>query len=297
MGGEDSEVGPETSELLLEAANFDPLDRAPDAHGGSGCARSRPPAGRKASTRTRRRRRRTLRDAAVRRARRGARGPATTDVEDGLPARPVVRLRPELVERLVGHRGLARGAARAAPVARVRGRRGGGDRADVARAGRHPAGRPRRGGRALPPRRGAADAPEPGGDRRAADEGAAAAPAGRGRLRRRGVPRGVHVDARPARRGADRAARSRSRPRWRRCARTSSSVSSSRRSATATPGSSGSRCSRWRGSSSLPTGSCPTSRGTSAAITDDGFFGAKGAAETLYRALHVEPGLRARHGP
>jgi phenylalanyl-tRNA synthetase beta chain len=100
MGGEDSEVGPETSELLLEAANFDPLtvlrtsrrlrlrtesstrwEKGVDPHAAAQAATY-------------------AAQLFVELA--GASWTGATDVENGLPARPVVRLRHELVERLVG---------------------------------------------------------------------------------------------------------------------------------------------------------------------------------------------------
>ena len=47
----------------------------------------------------------------------------------------------------------------------------------------------------------------------------------------------------------------------------------------------------------LPTdGQLPDEPWHVAAITDDGFFGAKGAAETLYRALHVDPAFEPGTG-
>jgi phenylalanyl-tRNA synthetase beta chain len=100
MGGEDSEVRPETTDVLLEAANFDPL------------------------TVLRTSRRLHLRSDASTRWEKGvdpyaaeqaavyatellvgltgARWTGTTDVRGELPARPVVRLRPELAEALTG---------------------------------------------------------------------------------------------------------------------------------------------------------------------------------------------------
>ena len=99
MGGEDSEVRPETTDVLLEAANFDPL------------------------TVLRSSRRLRLRTEASTRWEKGvdphaaeqaaayatelfvelgARWTGHTDQHAGLPERPTVRLRPELADRLVG---------------------------------------------------------------------------------------------------------------------------------------------------------------------------------------------------
>jgi phenylalanyl-tRNA synthetase beta chain len=99
MGGEDSEVRPETTEVLLEAANFDPL------------------------TVLRSSRRLRLRTEASTRWEKGvdphaaeqaavyatqlfvelgARWTGQTDQHAGLPERPTVRLRPELADRLTG---------------------------------------------------------------------------------------------------------------------------------------------------------------------------------------------------
>jgi phenylalanyl-tRNA synthetase beta chain len=100
MGGEDSEVRPETTELLLEAANFDPLTVL------------------RTSRRLRLRTESSTRwekgvdpysaeQAAVYATQlltelAGARLTAHSDVHGELPARPVVRLRPELADRLTG---------------------------------------------------------------------------------------------------------------------------------------------------------------------------------------------------
>jgi phenylalanyl-tRNA synthetase beta chain len=100
MGGEDSEVRPETSELLLEAANFDPLTVL------------------RTSRRLRLRTESSTRwekgvdpyvaeQAAIYATQlfvelAGARWTGHTDVHGELPEPPVVQLRPELPERLVG---------------------------------------------------------------------------------------------------------------------------------------------------------------------------------------------------
>jgi phenylalanyl-tRNA synthetase beta chain len=100
MGGEDSEVRPETTDLLLEAANFDALTVL------------------RTSRRLRLRTESSTRwekgvdpyaaEAAADYATRllteltGARWTGAVDVHEGLPEQPVVRLRPELADRLTG---------------------------------------------------------------------------------------------------------------------------------------------------------------------------------------------------
>ena len=99
MGGEDSEVRPETTDVLLEAANFDPLTVL------------------RSSRRLRLRTEASTRwekgvdphaaeQAAVYATelfvKLGARWTGHTDQHAGLPERPTVRLRPELADRLVG---------------------------------------------------------------------------------------------------------------------------------------------------------------------------------------------------
>jgi phenylalanyl-tRNA synthetase beta chain len=99
MGGEDSEVQPETTDVLLEAANFDPLtvlrssrrlrlrteastrwEKGVDPHGAELAARY----------------------ATQLFVELGARWAGHTDQHAGLPERPTVRLRPELADRLSG---------------------------------------------------------------------------------------------------------------------------------------------------------------------------------------------------
>jgi phenylalanyl-tRNA synthetase beta chain len=99
MGGEDSEVRPETTDVLLEAANFDPLtvlrssrrlrlrteastrwEKGVDAHAAEQAAKY----------------------ATELFVQLGARWAGDTDQRAELPARPVVQLRPELAERLSG---------------------------------------------------------------------------------------------------------------------------------------------------------------------------------------------------
>ena len=197
MGGEDSEVRDETTDLLLEAANFDAL------------------------TVLRTSRRLRLRTDASTRwekgvdpyaaeqaavyatellvAHAGARWTGQTDVHGDLPVPPVVRHRPELVERLSGLSIPLSRAGRAAAAARLRGRRRRRDGAGLAGERRQPPGRSRRGGRAVLDRGGAVDTARARRAVRAADEGAAPPPSHRGRPRRCRLLGGVHVDARPRR--------------------------------------------------------------------------------------------------
>ena len=204
MGGEDSEVRDETTDILLEAANFDAL------------------------TVLRTSRRLRLRTDASTRwekgvdpyvaeqaavyatellvAVAGASWTGHTDVHGELP-RPACRPPSAGARRAPVRAGDSRrGAGRPAAAARLRGRRRPGDGADVAHERRHAPGRSRRGGRALPDRGGAVDAARARRAVRPADEGAAPAPQGRGPARRRRLRRGVHVDAR-ARRGGQAGAR------------------------------------------------------------------------------------------
>jgi phenylalanyl-tRNA synthetase beta chain len=100
MGGEDSEVGDDTTEVLLEAANFEPLgilkssERLALRTAGSNRWEKgvdpylAEPAAKLAS--------RLIVDLA------GARLTGHVDVHDGLPERPVVRLRPERANRVIG---------------------------------------------------------------------------------------------------------------------------------------------------------------------------------------------------
>jgi phenylalanyl-tRNA synthetase beta chain len=100
MGGEDSEVGDDTTEVLLEAANFEPLgilrssDRLALRTAGSNRWEKgvdpylAEPAAVLAS--------RMLVDLA------GARLTGHADVHEGLPERPVVRLRPERASKVIG---------------------------------------------------------------------------------------------------------------------------------------------------------------------------------------------------
>ncbi len=135
MGGEDSEVTEEATEVLLEAANFEPLgilrtsERLALRTAGSNRWEKgvdpymAEPAAILAS--------RMIVDLA------GARMAGSTDVHAGLPERPVVRFRPERAGYLIGMEVPAPRAARDPRGLRVRGRRRlGRHRSDVARAGR-----------------------------------------------------------------------------------------------------------------------------------------------------------------
>jgi phenylalanyl-tRNA synthetase beta chain len=100
MGGEDSEVSEETTDVLLEAANFEPLGilKSSERHALRTAGSNRwekgvdphlaEPAAKLAS--------RMIVDLA------GARMTGHTDVQAGLPERPVVRLRPERASGVIG---------------------------------------------------------------------------------------------------------------------------------------------------------------------------------------------------
>ena len=226
MGGEDSEVRDETTR---PAARGRELRRA---HGAADIAAPAPPhrgarrAGRRASTRTRPSRRR-LRERAPRRAR-GRALAGHVDVHGELPPPPVVRLRPDC-RRLIGltfpeeeqREPLERlGFELDADEVTVPTWRA----LDVTRAGR-----PRRGGRALPARGDPVDAARAPRDVRPADERAAPTPAGRGRARRSGPLRGLHVEPRAGERRDGSRSRSPTRSTWRRCGTRSARPASTRR--------------------------------------------------------------------
>ena len=99
MGGEDSEVRPETTDVLLEAANFDPLTVLRSSRR----LRIRT----ESSTRWEKGVDQHAAEQAARYATQlfvelGARWTGHTDENVGLPVRPTVRLRPELADRLSG---------------------------------------------------------------------------------------------------------------------------------------------------------------------------------------------------
>ena len=198
MGGEDSEVTDGTTELLLEAANFEPLgilrtsERLALRTAGSNRWEKGvdPYLAENAAVLASR----LLVDLA------GARLTGHADVHDGLPERPIVRFRTERASRLIGldiPAGEQRGDARRVRLRRVR--RLGGDRPHVARARRDARGRPDRGGRASRarpnPAHDASASPRPG----QAHQGAAAAACRRGHPRRRGPVGGVHMEPRRVR--------------------------------------------------------------------------------------------------
>jgi phenylalanyl-tRNA synthetase beta chain len=147
MGGLDSEVSDETTDVLLEAANFEPIgilgtserlalrtegsnkwEKGVDPYAAE-------PAAVLAS--------RLLVDLA------GAEPTGSVDVNDGLPERPVVTLTPGAVARSHRPRRAGRRAAVDPRATRLRRRRGmARDGADLPRARRDAGDRPRRGGRA-----------------------------------------------------------------------------------------------------------------------------------------------------
>ena len=193
MGGLESEVSEETTEVLLEAANFEPIgilqtserlalrtegsnkwEKGVDPYAAE-------PAAVLAS--------RLLVDLA------GAELTGSADANDGLPERPVVTLRPERASALIG-------LDVPAEEQRVDPERLGfdvdddmaGDGADVSCARRDARDRPRRGGRAGRARPRADDDAPPTLGRRPPDARAALPPRARGRARRRGLLGGVHVE-------------------------------------------------------------------------------------------------------
>ena len=139
MGGEDSEVRPETTDVLLEAANFDPLTVL------------------RSSRRLRLRTEASTRwekgvdpHAAAQAAtyatqlfvELGARWTGHTDQHAGLPERPTVQLRPELADRLVGLEFPVEEQRATLAVLGFDVADEDGDRPDLARPRRHAAGRP-----------------------------------------------------------------------------------------------------------------------------------------------------------
>ena len=155
MGGEETEVSAATTSVLLEAANFEQLGVLLSGER----LRVRP----EAQTRWEKGVAPELAEPAALYATQllvelcGAQWVGEADVKAPFPERPVVRLRPELAEQVVGIP-IAADEQRAPPrTPRLRGR-GRLDRpgAGVARPRRPARDRPRRGGRALPARGGAA---------------------------------------------------------------------------------------------------------------------------------------------
>ena len=101
MGGEETEIGEETTDVLLEAANFEPTGifrtlRAPAAahRGLEPLGEGRRPVPGRAGGESR--------DAADRRDRRRGAGSGTPTCTSELPERPVIRYRPERADELIG---------------------------------------------------------------------------------------------------------------------------------------------------------------------------------------------------
>ena len=198
MGGEETEIGEQTTEILLEAANFEPytIFRTSErlrlrTEGSNRWEKGVDP---------------YLAEQAAKLATQllvelaGATWVGHADVHGDLPERPVVTFRTERTDAVVGidtppdeqHAILRRLGFE------VNGRR---DRPDVARTRRHARDRRGRGGRALPAR-GRARAPTATpGDVRPPDETAACPPPDRGHTGRLRLLRGVHVE--PAARRSD----------------------------------------------------------------------------------------------
>ena len=287
MGGEDSEVSAETTDLLLEAANFDPLTVL------------------RTSRRLRLRTEGSTRwekgvdpyaaeQAAVYATQllvelAGARWTGQVDVNDGLPERPGVRFSPSCGRAMSGPRSpedeqlerLGRSASRSTdrtvtvPTWRAR---------DVTRPGR-----PRRGGRKLPHRGHPVDAAGAAGD-----VGRLTASSACGRRSRTSssepVLRGVHVTlVQPDDPGSPlqelpgglAALRERVLRHW--------LVEVGAAEAERRHGESGSRCSSSRASSSRPARSCPDERWRVAGIVDGGYAQAKGRSRRSTARSTFEP--------
>ena len=191
MGGLDTEVRDETTSVLLEAANFEPLGilRSSERHGlrteGSGrWEKGVDPylAPQAAALAT---------ELIVEVA--GSRWTGDVDVKGDLPEAAVVRLRPERTNALIG---LEIPAQEQVRILDKLGFRVSGESAEVPtwRARCDEGGRPRRRGGALPSARGPVHAPTRAG--RTADSRAAAPPRRGGRPRRVRLLRGVHVEPR-----------------------------------------------------------------------------------------------------
>ena len=297
MGGEETEIGEETTDVLLEAANFEPhaifrtserlrmrtegsnrWEKGVDPHLAE-------PAADLATQLIARAGRREL-GGARRRARRPARAAG-----DPLPAR--ARRRADRRRDAAGR------PARAARAARLRASDG--DACVV------PTWRARDVTREVDVVEEVArfrldDVPFTLPRRRAmfgrSDARAAAPAARRGRARRARLRRDLHAVARGRTTRPDGSrCPSRSRSSYARPADVAPRRASSRpRGATSTRARRGSRCSRSRASTCRPASRCPTSACASPAIVEGGFCRAKGAVEALYAALKAEPrSSRATH--
>ena len=191
MGGEETEIGEATRDVLLEAANFEPtgLFRTSErlrlrTEGSNRWEKGVDP---------------HLAEQAAKLATQlivetaGAQWVGHVDVQGDLPERPVIQYRPERADELIGL---------STPVGEQTGwlervgfevRDGEVAGADLAGTRRHPRGRCRRGGRPVRARRRPVHAPGPAGDVRGAHTTPAAGAAGRGHTRRPRSQRDLHA--------------------------------------------------------------------------------------------------------
>ncbi len=173
MGGEETEIGEATRDVLLEAANFEPtgLFRTSErlrlrTEGSNRWEKGVDP---------------HLAEQAAKLATQlivetaGAQWVGHVDVQGDLPERPVIQYRPERADELIGLSTPVGEQARLAGAARLRGARRRSRGADLASTRRHPRGRCRRGGRAVRARRRPVHAPGPARDVRGAHTTPAAA--------------------------------------------------------------------------------------------------------------------------
>ena len=293
MGGEETEISDETTEVLLEAANFEPtgIFRTSErlrlrTEGSNRWEKGVDPylAEPAADLATQ-----LLAETA------GAVWAADADVHEGLPERPVIRYRPERADELIGLETPAAGPARLARAARLREPQRRGRRADLAGPRRDARGRRDRGGRARAARRRAVHAPGPPRDVRRAHARAAAAPPDRGPARRPRPDRDLHAvaaarrrepaGAPPARADLGRARRAANEPAAepRRGGRTQRRARRRRTSP----------CSRSRASTSRPT-SLPDEETHVAAIVDGRLVAGEGDRRHALRGAQGRAELRAR---
>ena len=198
MGGEETEISDETTEVLLEAANFEPtgIFRSSErlrlrTEGSNRWEKGVDPylAEPAANLATQ-----LLADTA------GAVWAGDADVHEGLPERPVIRYRPERADELIGLETPGRRAARLARAPRLREQQGRRRRSHLAGAGRDARGGRGRGGRTRAARRRAVHPAGPPRDVRRAHGRAAPAPEDREPAHRARPDRDLHAVAAARRR-------------------------------------------------------------------------------------------------
>ena len=261
MGGEETEIGDGTTDVLLEAANFEPtgLYRTSErlrlrTEGSNRWEKGVDPhlAEQAAKLAT---------ELIVSTA--GAEWIGHVDVKGELPERPVISFRPERADELIGLETPPAEQTRWLERLGFDSRDGERRRAHVPRARRDARGRRRRGGRALPARGGPVHAARAQGDVRRADaDPDACGVASRTSSPASGSPRRTRRRCAPTTRTRRRGrSRSPSRPSSPSCARACCRASSRPRGATASWAPTTSRCSRSP-ASTCPTRTCPTSTRT-----------------------------------